>query len=558
VTAPRRNGLRAPDPAATHLVVDQRGRSADGTRADERYGTIPEMVRARAAELEAHDAVLDGAVRLSFRDVERRMHAVARSLLATGVGPGDRVAIWAPNSASWIVAALGALAARAWLVPLNTRFRPSEAAAILQRVDARLVFVPAEFLGRAYAAELRATAPELRAANDIVVLPGPGVATNDAWEQFLGRGAAVPTERVEAVLAAGRADDVSDVIFTSGTTGAAKGAMLRHGASLRGFEVFSEHFGLHEGDRYIVPTPFFHCFGYKAGWMIGLLRGATTYPRAVFDPDDVLRTIERERITHMPGPPTMFWALLDHPRRDEFDLSSLRHAITGAAFIPEVLIQRMRDELGIDAILGSYGMTENHAITSLTAPDDPPVIVATTVGRVVEGVDLRIVDDEGRDVATAEAGEILVRGDYLMSGYYDDPEATARAVVDGWLHTGDIGVLDEHGYLRVTDRKKDMFIVGGFNVAPAEVEQALLGLDGVAQVAVVGMPDDYLGEVGAAFVVARDGSQLTADDVLAFAREHLANFRVPRRVELVDELPVNATGKVLKTELRARLEGTVH
>jgi acyl-CoA synthetase (AMP-forming)/AMP-acid ligase II len=515
------------------------------------------MVHTRAAELGSRDAVVDGAVRLTFRDVDEQMLATARSLVARGVQPGDRVAVWAPNSASWIVAALGTLAVGAWLVPLNTRYRPNEAAAILEQVDARMVFAPEHFLDRAYAAELRAAAPALRAVADTVLLPAPGEPTGDGWDHFLALGDGVPSSEVEERLAAGRADDVSDVIFTSGTTGAAKGAMLRHGASLRGFEVFSDHFGLHDGDRYIVPTPFFHCFGYKAGWMIGLLRGATTFPRAVFDPDDVLHTIEAERITHMPGPPTMFWALLDHPRRAEFDLSSLRHAITGAAFIPEVLIRRMRDELGIGAILGSYGMTENHAITTLTAPDDPPAIVATTVGRVVDGVELRLVDDDGRDVATGEPGEVLLRGDYLMSGYYGDPDATARAVVDGWLHTGDVGVLDENGYLRITDRKKDMFIVGGFNVAPAEVEQALLGLDGVAQVAVVGMPDDYFGEVGAAFVVAREGTQLTTDDVLAYAREHLANFRVPRRVEIVAELPVNATGKVLKTELRARLGARV-
>jgi acyl-CoA synthetase (AMP-forming)/AMP-acid ligase II len=524
-------------------------------RADERWGTIPRMVRARAVDFGPRVAVVDGDVRLSFADVDARMVSTARALVGTGVAPGDRVAIWAPNSASWIVAALGVLACGAWVVPLNTRFRPTEAAKILERVDARLLVTTDGFLGRDYAAELRAAAPGLRAAQDAVVLPGPGDETSAAWERFLGRGADVTTERVEQVLAAGTPDDVSDVVFTSGTTGTAKGAMLRHGASLHGYDIFSDHFGLHEGDRYVVPTPFFHCFGYKAGWMIGLMRGATTFPVAVFEPEAVLRTIERERITHMPGPPTMFSALLDHTLRTELDLSSLRHAITGAAFIPEVLVRRMRDELGIASILGAYGMTENHALTTLTAPDDPPEVVATTVGRTVAGVELRLVDDSGDEVGTGEAGEILVRGDYLMSGYFGDPAATAQAVVDGWLHTGDVGTIDDRGYLRITDRKKDMFIVGGFNVAPAEVEQVLLGLDGVADVAVVGMPDDYFGEVGAAFVVRRGGSDLSADDVTAYAREHLANFRVPRRVEIVPELPTNATGKVLKTELRARVDG---
>jgi acyl-CoA synthetase (AMP-forming)/AMP-acid ligase II len=330
--------------------------------------------------------------------------------------------------------------------------------------------------------------------------------------------------------------------------------MLRHGASLRGYEIFSESFDLQEHDRYVVPTPFFHCFGYKAGWMIGLMKGAVTFPIAVFEVDTVLELIQRERITHMPGPPTMFSALLDHPRRDEYDLSSLRQAIVGAATIPAVLVHRMRDELGIGSILSAYGLTENHALVSLTGRDDPPGVVATTVGRVLPDVDLRVVDQAGHDAPAGEPGELLVRGPFLMSGYYEDAEATSRTVVDGWLHTGDVGVLDAEGYLRITDRKKDMFIVGGFNVAPAEVEKALSAMAGIAQVAVVGIPDDYFGEVGAAFVIPTPGTQLEPADVLAYAREHLANFKVPRRVILVEELPVNATGKVLKNELREQAQ----
>jgi acyl-CoA synthetase (AMP-forming)/AMP-acid ligase II len=330
--------------------------------------------------------------------------------------------------------------------------------------------------------------------------------------------------------------------------------MLRHGASLRGYEIFSTAFGLREHDRYAVPTPFFHCFGYKAGWMIGLMKGAVTFPIAVFEADAVLDLIQSERITHMPGPPTMFSALLDHPRRDEYDLSTLRQAIVGAATVPAQLVRRMRDELGIRSILGAYGLTENHALVSLTAPEDPPDVVATTVGRVLPEVDLRVVDDDGHDAPAGEQGELWVRGPFLMTGYYEDPDATSRTIVDGWLHTGDVGVLDAAGYLRITDRKKDMFIMGGFNVAPAEVEKALCGMTGIAQVAVIGIPDDYFGEVGAAFVIPAPGVALTPDAVHSYAREHLANFKVPRRVILVDELPTNATGKVLKNELRAQAQ----
>jgi acyl-CoA synthetase (AMP-forming)/AMP-acid ligase II len=519
--------------------------------------TIPKMVQASAARFGDADAIVDGDRCLSFADVAAEMYAVAAGLIAAGVAPGDRVAIWAPNGAAWITAALGVHAAGAWLVPINTRLKGPEAAYILATTDARVLFCSDGFLGRDFAGSVRAVAPGLRALHTVVELP-PGSDTTDTWNEFLCRGERVPTSTVQATIDAGSPDDVSDVIFTSGTTGKPKGVMLRHGASLHGYQIFSDRFGLGAGDRYVVPTPFFHCFGYKAGWMIALMTGAVTYPLAVFDAGSVLELVHRERITHIPGPPTMFSGVLDHPRRHEFDLSSLRHAIIGAASIPADLVTRMREELGIGAILSAYGLTENHALASLTAPDDPPDVVAGTVGTPLPGVQMRIVDDAGSDVPTGRQGELLLSGPFLMSGYFGDEQATADAVTDGWLHTGDVGMFDEHGHLCITDRKKDMFIVGGFNVAPAEVEKTLLGLDGIAQVAVVGMPDDYFGEVAAAFVVPHPGARVQADDVIAYARDHLANFKVPHRVEIVDDLPMNATGKVLKTELRERVRSAAH
>jgi acyl-CoA synthetase (AMP-forming)/AMP-acid ligase II len=522
-------------------------------RADERYGTIPRMARSSAARFADREAIVDGERRLTFRAVERGMAAVARSLVARGVGPGDRVALWAPNSADWVLAALGAHAVGAWLVPLNTRLKGSEAAHILGTTDASQLLVADGFLGTDHVASLRRAGPGLRALGDPVLVPLPGQVSRPEWEEFLAEGADVDEERVEALLAAGSADDVSDVIFTSGTTGLPKGVMLRHGTSLRGYEIFAERFSLDEGDRYVIPTPFFHCFGYKAGWMVALMQGATAFPVPVFDVDEVMGLIERERVTHMPGPPTMFNAVLDHPRRPETDLSSLRQAMIGATSVPAQLVHRVRQELHVPGILSAYGLTENHALATLTEPDDPAEVVATTAGRPIRDVELRTVDDDGNDVPAGEPGEILLRSPYRMTGYYGDEEATARVIVDGWLHTGDVGFVGADGRLRVTDRKKDMFIVGGFNVASPEVERALLLMDEVAEAAVVGMPDDYLGEVGAAFVVPRDGATLTADDVVAFAADRLANFKVPRRVEIVDALPLNATGKVLKGELRARL-----
>ena len=525
-------------------------------RADLRFGTIPRMVRSSAEAFGNGDAIIDGTHHLSFSDVEAEMVAVASSLIALGVEPGDRVALWAANSAAWIASASGILAARALLVPLNTRLKGDEAAYILAKTDARVLLAADGFLGTQYIESVRRVAPELRAMNHAYSMPLPGASGSAAWEEFLNLGRTLPESTITSSIDAAAPGDVSDIIFTSGTTGAPKGVMLRHDASLRGYEIFAEHFELKRGDRYVVPTPFFHCFGYKAGWMISLMTGATAYPLAVFSVEDLLPLIQREAITHMPGPPTMFQGLVDHPERSRFDLSSLDHAMIGAASIPAPLIHRMRDELAIPNILAGYGLTENHALCTLTDPLDPAEVVATRVGKPLPGIEVRVVDEAGADVSPGADGELLLAGPFQMSGYFDDPQATDVAIVEGWLHTGDVGHFDPLGYLSITDRKKDMYIMGGFNVAPVEVERALLGMEGIAQAAVVGLKDTYFGEVGAAFVVLHEGSTLTPDDVLAYAKEHLANYKVPRQVQVVTALPQNATGKVLKNELRDRLMNT--
>ena len=296
-------------------------------------------------------------------------------------------------------------------------------------------------------------------------------------------------------------------------------------------------------DRYLVVNPFFHSFGYKIGIVVGLLTGCTLYPVAAFDVEETMRLIQEARITVFPGAPTLYQSLLTAPNRPSYDLSSLRLAVTGAAVVPVVLIERMRaaapEGLAIDNVVTAFGMTEA-VVATMCREGDSADTVANTCGRAIPGMEARIGDD----------GELLLRGEYVMLGYLDDPEATREAIdEDGWLHTGDVGTLDEHGNLTITDRLKDMYISGGFNVYPAEVEQALMRLEGVNDVAVVGVPDERMGEVGRAYVVRPDES-LSEDDVVSFAKERLANFKVPRQVEFIDVLPRNLGGKVLKTDLR--------
>jgi acyl-CoA synthetase (AMP-forming)/AMP-acid ligase II len=514
--------------------------------------SIPALAEWAADEYGDAEMVVDGAVRLSFRDVATLARRATQSAIATGIGPGDRVAIWAPNSCEWIVAALGALGSGAWLVPVNTRFKGDEAAYVLDRVDAAALFTVRGFLDTDYLDMLRDTAPELRCLDRVVLIAG----TDDrarSFDEYLEEGADVDESAARARIASVRADDVSDVIFTSGTTGSPKGVMLSHGASIRGYDDWARRFGLQRGDRYLIVNPFFHCFGYKAGWMACLQQGATAHPLAVVDVGHLLALIATERISVLAGPPTLFLSLLD--AAGATDLSSLRTGFVGASTVAPQLLRRIRDELPFERLTTGYGLTESTALVSITrAGDEPEHVAYWNGGYPLEGVEVSVVDDDGRALPDGEQGEIMVRGFNVMPGYYDDPAATASVVTDdGWLHTGDIGMRHATGELRISDRKKDIYISGGFNVSPAEVENLLLRFEAISQVAVVGVPDARLGEIGVAFVVARPGAHFEADEVITWARAHMANYKVPRVVSIVDALPLNATGKVLKHELRDAL-----
>jgi acyl-CoA synthetase (AMP-forming)/AMP-acid ligase II len=526
--------------------------------------TIPALVRRAAERFGSRIAVEDGDVRLSFVELADAGLGAARAFLAAGVAPGDRVAVWAPNVYEWIVAAIGLQAAGGVLVPLNTRLKGGEAGYILRKSGARLLCTVGEFLGTDYVGMLRGAlggagsdakrpVADLPDLETIVLLRGDGGAGVVSWSGFLAGGDAVPAAEAERRARAVAADDLSDIMFTSGTTGNPKGAMTAHGQNLRAFQVWSEVVGLREGDRYLIVNPFFHSFGYKAGWLSALMTGATILPHLVFDVPAVLARIGRERVSVLPGPPTLYQSILAHPERARFDLSSLRLAVTGAAVIPVELIHRMRDDLGFETVITGYGLTETCGIVTMCRFDDDPETIATTSGRAIPGIEVRCVGENGREAPRGEPGEVVVRGYNVMRGYFDERGATAETIdAEGWLHTGDVGVMDARGYLRITDRIKDMFIVGGFNCYPAEIENLMRDNADVAQVAVIGVPDERMGEVGMAYVVPAPGTTPTSDSLVAWCRANMANYKVPRRIEIVDALPMNAMGKVTKFVLRER------
>jgi acyl-CoA synthetase (AMP-forming)/AMP-acid ligase II len=546
-------------------------------RGDLQWGTIPGLVEDAAARFGQSDAVVDvhgpagTTIRLTFDQLADAVASATRAIVANGIDRGDRVAIWAPNCAEWVVAALGAVGAGALLVPLNTRFKGAEAAYILRQSGARLLFTVDGFLRNDYPAMLdQAVAagekvPELERV--VILRTGDGTpkrttAKGDpvvAWEVFLQEGGGCSADVAAGRTASITAGDLSDLVFTSGTTGRPKGAMSTHGQTLRTFATWAEVVGLRRGDRYLIVNPFFHTFGYKAGILACLMAGATMFPEPVFDVSLVVQRVESEGISVLPGPPTIFQTMLDHPDRKEFDLSTLRLVVTGAAVVPVEMVRGLWDDLGVETVLTAYGLTEATGTVTMCRRGDSAEVIAGTSGRAIPDVDVRIIDGAGAEVPRGEAGEIVVRGYNVMRGYFNDAEATDEAIdLEGWLHTGDVGTMDDEGNVAITDRLKDMYVSGGFNVYPAEVEAVLRLHPGVAQVAVVGVPDRRLGEMGLAVVVPAPGAGPgdLEEDLLGWAKERLANYKVPRRVVTVESLPVNASAKVLKRELRQQYAGS--
>lgn len=521
--------------------------------------TIPAAVMNTIAARGSAEAVVACEQRVTYDDLGNEVLAATRAMMAAGVEPGDRVAIWATNGLGWIAAALGAQCAGAALVPINTRWKGSEAAYVLAASRASILCTSVGFLDTNTVAMLDADHSPLPALGQVVLLEGSDPADSSSrglrvepWGEFASAGSSVGEHAARARLDEVRPGDTSDILFTSGTTGQPKGVIMSHAQTVRQFSDWCDFAGLQPDDRYLIANPFFHMFGYKAGWLAGFLRGATIYPVPVFDVDAVLQIVERERITVFPGAPTIYRTILDHPGLDQYDIGSLRVAVTGAADIPVSLIDEMRARLPFSTILTGYGLTEAGTCTG-SRPDDDAETIATTAGRAMPGLEVVIADPGGNEVPRGDAGELLVRGYSVMQHYLDNPEATAEAIDDnGFMHTGDLATMDDRGYVKIVGRLKDMIIVGGFNVYPAEVENMLVGHDHIAQAAVIGIPDNRMGEVAVAFAVPIAGSKPDADEVIAWSRQQMANYKVPRRVDFIDALPLNASGKVMKEELRVR------
>lgn len=509
--------------------------------------TIPAALFNAAKQWSSKIAVIEGNKQRNFQQLLEDSIRCSKAMLASGINFGDRIALWAPNIYQWITVAVGAQMAGAIVVPLNTRYKGTEAQEIINASGSRLLFTINGFLDTDYPSLLaNLDMPNLEATVLIRQADATNICTENDFQQFLKRAESISNEQWQQRYQQLDEQSLSDIMYTSGTTGKPKGVMSTHGQVIQTFVAWTDAINMSDKDVYLIVNPFFHSFGYKAGWVACLLKGATLIPQAVFNPDAVLSTIETLKITLLPGAPTIFQTLLKSKQLDKHDLSSLRCAVTGAATVPEQLVLDMRDKLGFSEVYTGYGLTEC-GVVSICCKGDDFKVIANTAGKAIEGTEVKVVDDEGHTVDVGEIGTINVRGFNVMQGYFNDETAT-KATIDeqGWLDTGDIGWVNEQGYIKITDRAKDMYICGGFNCYPADIENLLLQHPAIIDVAVIGVTNERMGEVGQAYVVCSGDETPTTQQLTDWAKEKMANFKVPRQFVVVDSLPRNASGKVQK------------
>lgn len=496
-----------------------------------------------------------------FRDDVRR---AARALIGLGIGHGDHVGIWATNLPHWVELQFAAAEVGAVLVNINPAYRAGELAYVVQQADLVALFLTDRFktsdyfalLGEALASG-RERFPKLRHLVSIKEqrpnAEQSGGLPCHAWPEFLRLAESVPEAVLERRAAACRPDDVVNIQYTSGTTGFPKGAMLTHRNLLLNVYYVGQRLGFSERDRLCIPVPFYHCFGCVLGTLLCVVYGSTmVIPAESFDALATLETVARERCTALYGVPTMFIAELHHPRFGEFDFSSLRTGMMAGSPCPIEVMRAVVDRMGAREMTIGYGLTENSPIITQTGVDDDLEHRVGTVGRPLPGMEVRIVAPGSVEpLPVGQPGELIVRGPCVMKGYYNKPKETADAITpDGWLRTGDLAVETEDGYYRITGRIKDMIIRGGENIYPREIEEFLYTHPAIADVQVVGLPDEKFGEEVSAWVRLKPGHCLTEDDVRAFCKGRIAHYKIPRYVVFVEEYPTTVTGKIQKFRLR--------
>ncbi len=506
-------------------------------------------------------------VRWTWRQLKAQIDRLATGLLALGISPGDRVGIWGPNSFEWVLTQFATAKVGAIMVCINPAYRLFELEYALNKSGCSALITAERFKTSDYLGMIAKLAPEvadaepgqlrseklpsLRTVIRMGVEDGPGMYGFPAVCEMGGDAESQRLVELETEL---RPDDAINIQFTSGTTGAPKGATLSHANILNNGLIAGDAMRLTPKDRVCIPVPLYHCFGMVIGVLACVTHGAAmVFPGDAYDPITTLEAVQAERCTALHGVPTMFVMELDHPEFNEFDVSSLRTGVIAGAPCPEELMKRIIKDLHMHEVLIAYGQTELSPINHMTLPDDTLENRTQTVGRPIPHIEVKLVDKDDRVVPIGEVGEICTRGYSVMKGYWNDPEKTEEAIVEGWLHSGDLGTMDERGYVKITGRIKDMIIRGGENIYPREIEEFLYTHPKISEAQVFGVPDERWGEEVCAWIQLKDGETATAEEIKEFCKDNITHFKIPKHIRFVDEYPMTVTGKIRKIDMRAAM-----
>ncbi len=506
-------------------------------------------------------------IRWTYREFRKQVDRLATGLIALGIEPGDRVGIWGPNSYEWVLTQFATAKIGAIMVCINPAYRLYELEYVLNKVDCKAIIAAEKFKSSEYLNMLNTLAPEistcepgyLRAEKlpSLTSVIRMGTAHSPGmfnFDEVCSLGDDNAYDRLAALDSELGPDDAINIQFTSGTTGNPKGATLTHVNILNNGHEAGKGMALTPEDRLCIPVPLYHCFGMVLGVLAAVSHGAAmVFPSPVYDPLSTLAAVQEEKCTALHGVPTMFVTELDHPEFKNFDVSTLRTGIIAGAPCPEELMKRIIGDLHMETVLIGYGQTEVSPINHMTLPEDSLENRTQTVGRPIPYVEIKIVDANDRVVPIGEQGEICTRGYSVMKGYWNDDQKTAETIVDGWLHSGDLGTMNEHGYVRITGRIKDMIIRGGENIYPREIEEFLFTHPKVSEVQVFGVEDMKMGEEVCAWIQLKDGETATEDEIRNFCKGQISHFKIPRYVRFVDEYPMTVTGKIRKIDMRAMM-----
>ncbi len=508
-------------------------------------------------------------IRWSYSELQQKIDDLATGLLELGIEPGDRVGIWGPNSYEWVLTQFATAKIGAIMVCLNPAYRVYELEYALNKVECKAIITAECFKSSDYLGMLKELAPELTSANPyalkleqlphmrMIIRMGDEVTAGMLnFSQVCDLNSGDAEQRLQVLKTQLQPDDAINIQFTSGTTGRPKGATLTHCNILNNAALTAEAMRFTEKDRLCVPVPLYHCFGMVLASLSCIVAGAAAvYPAAAYDPQSTLQAVQDERCTALHGVPTMFIGELDFPGFSKFDVSSLRTGVMAGSPCPEEVMRRVMSDMHMEHILIGYGQTELSPLNHITKPDDPVEKRIETVGRAVPRVEVKITDDQGRVVSVGEKGEVCTRGYSVMLGYWNDEEKTQETIDQaGWLHSGDIGIMDEEGYVRIVGRTKDMVIRGGENIYPREVEEFLYTHPDIQDVQVFGVADDKMGEEVCAWIKLHNGANLNEGAIKEFCQGKITHFKIPRYVQFVDDYPMTVTGKIQKFKMREMMQ----